>query len=655
MNKMNLEEPGRDLETCMDDNGRPFWNSCASPQSVKVRGDCSFPPHLPGIVIFVHGVNSTGEWYQTAEESLCAGLNIRLGLGDTEYSLRPNIYSCDSPASDNGRRRILTEGRSPVIRFYWGYRSPEGDEGKYTIPLVNINNEDYHQMIADGIPEQDIRKKGPFFWGGGPFQNGTTQLGSLWSEEGFKENLFGVFPVQLVAPDEDRLLTNAPPRKYYAHAAKRLADLMDFIRQEYPRDTISVISHSQGTMIAMAATTLAKRAPDALFILSSPYSLSNKVTDTIALPLGEDSSDNSRHQTLAAIIDKIATQSKPLPVDDYNSLCVGKTLDKKPWKPDVIFKSEKNGEDIPERDNHGRFYIYCNPHDRVMGASPLLSLGWVGLKNNPDGSPHSLMMKYKGHIFQRILARWLPCGDKPNPKTSFTPADGKPFWDDNGDLFTYNNTGYWTVNINGEEVINPIQTREMVDFDETRVGLEELPNEEYGHGWGQLSKKIHDKTGESKPVDDTFKNYINLYPYQQVLTGYEPTTYGARPVYRRETAEERAARVGKYISQPTDHSTLPNSKEFMSRVVAYDLPIGFCDASMNKAFMDQIRTMADWTQGLDPYMEKGILNIPERPAMIHTNTAAQDYKDTYPEQFERYRHENRLFGWEAGGRPVNKG
>jgi alpha-beta hydrolase superfamily lysophospholipase len=97
---------------------------------------------------------------------------------------------------------------------------------------------------------------------------------------------------------------------------------MDFIRQEYPRDTISVISHSQGTMIAMAATTLAKRAPDALFILSSPYSLSNKVTDTIALPLGEDSSDNSRHQTLAAIIDKIARHRvNRCLLSDYNSCC----------------------------------------------------------------------------------------------------------------------------------------------------------------------------------------------------------------------------------------------------------------------------------------------------------------------------------------------
>ena len=33
---------------------------------------------LPGIMIFVHGVNSDGEWYDEAETGLCAGLNARL-------------------------------------------------------------------------------------------------------------------------------------------------------------------------------------------------------------------------------------------------------------------------------------------------------------------------------------------------------------------------------------------------------------------------------------------------------------------------------------------------------------------------------------------------------------------------------------------------
>lgn len=417
----NSAEPTRILDTRIEDNGRPSWKSFASPKSVKVRGECPLPPHLPGIVIFVHGVNSTGEWYEIAEKNLCAGLNDRLGLNDTGFKLKENVYSCDGDSPDKGFRRLVQEGRSPVIRFYWGYRSAEGEEGKYKIPLVNIRNEDYHQLIVEGMPEEDVRKKGPFFWGGGPFQNGTTQLVSLWSKEGFKSNVLGVFPVQEFAPDLDRLLTDAPPREYYAHAAKRLADLVDLIRQDYPHDTVSIISHSQGTMIAMAATALAKKAPDALFILNSPYVMEAKTTDSLTLPADEVSSDAARSQTLSAIVDKIAAQAGVLKLEDYNALCVGKTDDKKRWAPDVTLPPANGEERIPERDNHGRFYIYCNPHDRVMGASPLLSLGWQGLKNNPDGTPHPLLEQHKGHLYQRILARWLPCGDTPDPRTSFNP------------------------------------------------------------------------------------------------------------------------------------------------------------------------------------------------------------------------------------------
>jgi len=618
----NFTEPARILETCIDDNGRPSWKSFASPKSVKVRGECPVPPHLPGIIIFVHGVNSTGEWYEIAERNLCAGLNERLGLTDTSFKLRANVYSCDGDSPDKGFRRIVQEGRSPVIRFYWGYRSTEGEEGKYKIPLVNIRNEDYHQLITEGMPEEEVRKKDPFFWGGGPFQNGTTQLVSLWSKEGFKSKVLGVVPVQKFAPDLDRLLTDAPPREYYAHAAKRLADLVDLIRAEYPHDTVSIISHSQGTMVAMAATALAKKAPDALFILNSPYAIEAKTTDSLALPADEVSSNKARRQTLSAIVDKIAMQAGNLKPEDYNALCVGKTDNKKRWTPDITLPSSGSEIRIPERDNHGRFYIYCNPHDRVMGASPLLSLGWQGLKNNPDGSSHPLLEQHKGHLYQRILARWLPCGDTPNPRTSFTPTDGKSFWDDEGDWLTYNNPGYWTLNINGEKVPNPIPASKLSDFDETRNTKKERPGEEFGYGWGQLNKDKYDKYNINVPNDDTYQNYINLYPFEQILTGYEQSGYTQIPRYRRETVEERNVRVGKYISQPTDHSTLPRNEMFISQIVAYDIPVGFCDASYNKAFMAKLRALADWTQGYDSYMEKGILNIPARPAIINDESVS---------------------------------
>ena len=43
---------------------------------------------LPGIVIFVHGVNSEGEWFEAAEQGLCDGLNRRLGRLDDQLKYR---------------------------------------------------------------------------------------------------------------------------------------------------------------------------------------------------------------------------------------------------------------------------------------------------------------------------------------------------------------------------------------------------------------------------------------------------------------------------------------------------------------------------------------------------------------------------------------
>ncbi|MDN4629741.1 T6SS effector phospholipase Tle3 domain-containing protein [Erwinia sp. PsM31] len=663
-------EPTRDVGCFFDDNGKPNFRSCLSPKSVNVRAECRLPMHYPGIIIFVHGVNSTGEWFSSAEENICVGLNRRLGLDGTSYALKPNKYNCDIPAADNYKkdRQLLNAGEanSPVVRFYWGYRAADGEEDSWQIPLVNRQNEDYHQLKEQGLKPEALREKGPWFWGGGPFQNGTNNLVSLWSDTGFNERMryLGV-EVQTFAPDFDRLLKTAPPRKYYAHAARRLADLLNSIRETYPQDSVSVISHSQGTMIALAATLLADKAPDSLFILNSPYAMSTKVTDYFSLPDKELLSDRAREQTLEAIIKKIAERATALPSYKYIDLCVGQSEDKQPWTPAISHKSkipltsitytpdgiESSGVNypavktkmrkdvttsdrwIPERDNHGRLYIYCNPHDRVMGSSPLLSLGWQGLPNSGlQQQPHRLITAYKGHLFQRMMARATPCGTAPDPKTPFWPLpDGKPFWDDDGDLLTYNTPAFQTLNINAEEVPNPIMASEMSDFDEKRPDKGERwnknPTSATGTGWGQ-SSEVKNDSGQKvmTPNDDTFNNFVVLYPKIQVPTGeYRPSGKDypkAEPVMRPETDEERRIRVGAFISQPTDHSTLPKNTDFMERVVAYDLPVGFCDATWDKAFMAKLRDMADWTKGYDSYFNTGKLPDVPMPPEISTETVS---------------------------------
>lgn len=226
-----------------------------------------------------------------------------------------------------------------------------------------------------------------------------------------------------------------------------------------------------------------------------------------------------------------------------------------------------------------------------------------------------------------MMARATPCGAAPDPKTPFWPLpDGKPFWDDGGDFLTYNTPDFrQTIDINAEEVPDPIEASDMADFDKIRPGdgehWDKYPKSRTGFAWGQYDADTN------LPNDDTFPNYVLLYPKIQVPTGNYRVVAGGHafePIMREETDEERRIRVGSYISQPTDHSTLPSSTEFMEQVVSFDLPIGFCDATWDKAFMAELRDRADWTKGYDNYFNKGELSIPPIPSIISTETIPED-------------------------------
>lgn len=244
----NTSEPTRKIDVHVTDNGTPYFYSMTSHKNIKTRAEVRPPLQLPGIINFVHGVNSEGEWYDHAEKALCDGLNKRLGLTHSpDFKLKEHKYSM---ARWNNKqtewlvpsRKIIEEGRSPVIRFYWGYRAADNETDKYAIPLKNKQGDNYYDLT----PEQR-KNKGPFYWGGGPFQNGCNQLVSLWSEQGFSNfpSALGVpipFSTQLLNGERDRLLTAAPPRHYYAHAAGRLAKLIKTIRDKHP-DHSYFISH----------------------------------------------------------------------------------------------------------------------------------------------------------------------------------------------------------------------------------------------------------------------------------------------------------------------------------------------------------------------------------------------------------------------------
>ncbi|MBR8366064.1 DUF3274 domain-containing protein [Burkholderia sp. AU19243] len=606
-----------------DHLGRPYWESFLTPTSFQVRAECRIPPHMPGVIIFVHGVNSDGEWYDAAERALCDGLNDRLRRTD-ETALIANTYT-DEPAQDGGvrTRRIKKAGHSPVIRFYWGYRAEDRKEGNWRIPLRNLRGTD---LSAWGSPDC-TKEKGPWFWGGGPFQNGTNNLQQLWSEAGFKRHVLG-FDMETLNTEADRQLQDAPPRSYYAHAAQRLADLIDRIREECPRDTVTVMSHSQGTMIAMAATALCKtRAPDALFLMNSPYALDDKITD--ALTCGaERPTAEARVNTFRNIANRIKADKRLFTEAQLQQLQCGASEEMDFWRPD---NQRKSG--VHERDNHGRLYVYFTPHDRVMGAVPLQSIGWQGIDDK-------LLAELGDTVKQRMLARSTPVGDAPGVKKFGTlpptPDDklvpgAKPtdFWNGNRAIFTPL-MKLWavphpdkTVTINAEEVPQPVTVEEVDGFEDSRA---EAP---------PMGKWVPDPNDQNQGryADPEYRYMRSIYQPARTVTTAD--IYSSTRTTRFETQDEMLERLDGYLAEPPNHSTLPKHQAFMRRVAAYDLPVGFCDAYERPAFWNRLMKLADWTWGYDNYFESGASQSIIKPSYIDWTTVADEQSKAEAEQLRQ--------------------
>ncbi|WP_439652666.1 T6SS effector phospholipase Tle3 domain-containing protein [Proteus terrae] len=507
------------------------------------------------------------------------------------------------------------------------------------------------------------KQHGIFYWNGGPFQNGTNQLFSLWSEYGFSGSVAAFIDLQWFNPESDRLLTDSPPRNYYAHAVERLSKLIAMIRKYNSHDTISVISHSQGTMIALAAAAI--EAPDALFVLNSPYALHDYKLNAVSYPLSEQISAEQREATLQAIINKVAENKDKLKNHPcgYKGLVVGLNEEGKSWSPkDKIRKVNDNNTTsqdgslkltenkfIQERDNHGRTYIYCNPHDRVMGASPLRSIGWNGIPNifNCKTKQYSFSPFFTSQeectLYVRILGRNMPCGGPPDSPTDANKStifcdhksqycDGTSFWENNTKPKHYltwpkpdKNT---KIYINGPEVPNPIQSNEMLEFDETYTnGITDfkVASENkglYGYGFGQVHPK------KNQPIDADYYYLIDFYDYDRIqvsLTNEEKKARGDDPnlhagekndTLRFETLKESRDRFRTYIQRGTDHSSLPKDEKFLKRVVAYDLPIGYCEIGKSPEKMNELRKFADWQSGSDDYMKSGKLPPFDMPDII---------------------------------------
>jgi hypothetical protein len=393
---------------------------------------------LPGIVVFVHGVNSEGEWYQAAEEGLCKGLNRRLGRLDDQMAYRGVVGGQLTPAQymgsltpDGFLNPKLWAGTyikpdpsfSPVIHFRWGYKA-NAEELKEYGEKIFLNEQNY--------------------WGGGPFANGCSSLPDLW-HEGVDDRIFGFISVQAMNPTQ-RPLFRTPPRSYGVLAALRLAKLVQSIRQKQANVPITIVCHSQGNMVGLAAAFLGDVLPDvtdpwgnkgrcvadAYVLANPPYSVANtdtglenwsqrRMRDTHSR--GGRETYAARTQTLRNFFDMIRERAAfEMPADKIDEDMASTRPSQMGGKP-YTAGADRTAHGLNGH-TYGRVTLYCCPHDQVVSASPVQGMGWRGLgrrvKKSADGTLVAVRDKdgrdeltdvgAQGVLTQRVFATGFPVG-----------------------------------------------------------------------------------------------------------------------------------------------------------------------------------------------------------------------------------------------------
>jgi hypothetical protein len=241
-------------------------------------------------------------------------------------------------------------------------------------------------------------------------------------------------------------------------------------------------------------------------------------------------------------------------------------------------------------------------------------------------------------VKQRMLARGTPCGDEPgvqnfgtlppiaDPDAGVNPDD---FWNGNrralGTLLWPVPKRSQKVTINAEKVPEPITAEEMSQSVEKIVVTEngKNPRQEYFDESRRDQDVMAAKDSNGEYLDDGY-SFLDSVSDRQKWMDREDVYSKTGKRRELETEEERRKRLADYQPMPTNHSTLPAHHLFISRVVAYDLPIGFCDAhDMSKDFWYGLIQDADWTQMADPYYSDGVLSVPDMPSGISKATVQE--------------------------------
>ena len=284
----------------------------------------------------------------------------------------------DDPDAVFYKRQLGADTHSPVIPFYWGYRDIPDES---TAPR-NGQNVDTHGNRLD----KDRSK------GGGPFANATSNLVDMWNRGA--PSMGGL--IDFFSGDPIRPVLNCPGRMYFVLAAQRLAALVRMIHKYDANDTVNIVAHSQGCLIALLAQAFLMEkghaTADTLVLTHPPYGLETTPLGHFSTGAGEDEAMKAFYagidgmQTVRARLDTLVNIVKGVArcrrdgwseqeLTDMRSSGIHSTA----WKP---------GED---RDNRGKVYLYFCPEDMTVALRNVQGIGWQGVPNRIGGRPSALV------------------------------------------------------------------------------------------------------------------------------------------------------------------------------------------------------------------------------------------------------------------------
>lgn len=378
------------------------------------------PRDLPGIVIFIHGVNDPGAVYSCVEEGLCQGLNDRLSRADLKEGSYGNAYQAAAKkvktAIQVNDARILGDPdtylykrtetpettKSIFIPFYWGLRAGDRDIAKLNNPgKVMSRAADADGNLMTRGQYQDVngnRLDAHFAKAGGFFANATNNIPDMYGP-GFQAD----GPANFITEHPGVVMSNtlyagdAPDRRYFVLAATRLANLINTIRTIQPKalaesqgtnpanETITIMGHSQGTIITLLAQAILKqqgrRCVDCVIMVDTPYSI--YATKTC------NQTGHAKLKTLVDIVNAVTEAPYTVPQLAEMLISHGKHGGRagSGWTPEQgkrLDESGKNWVTFDERDNRGKVYLYFCPEDTVVGLADVHGIGTFGV---PDEVP----------------------------------------------------------------------------------------------------------------------------------------------------------------------------------------------------------------------------------------------------------------------------